>query len=531
MICLRGGKLIDPLNHRDGVVDDIWIQDGRIVAAPENVDHADAIDASSWLVTPGGIEIHSHIVGTQMATARSFSLEENTTSPRLLMTPAEINRAYLKMGYTTVFDAAMSPLMSRIAHTDLDRMMGLDRGAYTLVSDQSCVLKAIKNKNSEELKHTLAWLLECTRGYALKLVNPGVGLTWRALSAIGSLDDPLADTQLTQREIILALAEAAQSMGLPHPIHLHASNLGQPGNWKSFCQTVKALEGLPAHFCHIQFYCYGKDDKGRMRSAAEEVVEIISDNPKLTFDAGEIVFGPAMAMTCDLQLIEWLHRMGSGKWTGRLLEGEGGMGLLPLQYAKKDPSSAVQWATGLELLLRFPDPERLFLTTDYPNGGPFTDYPRIIAWLMDAELRQRMLAQVHPAARTRCGLEKIEREYSLFEVVQMTSAGPAKALGLQDRGHLGIGAQADIRCYQPQSDKEAMFSNPVLVIKGGDIAIREGEYYSRDNGRLLAVQPAWDRERLPAIQRQLQESTSLDPRFYGLSDKHQIPNLEIIPCK
>ncbi len=531
MICLRGAKIIDPRNRIDGEIRDLWIEGERIVAAPMVEEDVEVIDARGWVAAPGGIEIHSHIAGAQMAMARSFTMQEGSLFDRLLLSPSEIAQAYLKLGYTTVFDAAMSPLMSWLAQTDLNEMEGLDRGAYTLVSDQTSVLTAIANRDDEALKAALAWLLARSDGYALKLVNPGVGLAWRLVKSIHSLDDELDGERLTQRRIILALAEAARALGLPHPIHVHASNLGQPGNWQSFCETVLALEGLPAHFCHIQFYCYGKDDKGRLCSAADQVVEVIAALPNLTFDVGQIVFGPAMAMTCDLQLIQWLHQVGGGKWTCRLLEGEGGMGLLPLHYEMKDPSSAVQWATGLELLLRFPDPSRLFLSTDYPNGGPFSAYPRILSWLMDCEARQRMLAQVNPAARSRSGLAEIERQYTLSEVMQLTSAGPAKALGLQDRGHLSVGALADIRCYQPQSDLEAMFANPALVIKRGKVVLRDGQLTLLANGRRLAVQPDWDQERLPYFQRQLQENTTIDPRFYGCGGDGINENLEVIPCK
>lgn len=531
MICLSGVKIIDPANHIDGDIGDLWIEGDRIVAAPPAQDGAEMIDARGWIAAPGGIEIHSHIAGAQMAMARKFAVREDRMDAGLLLPPAQIAQAYLKMGYTTVFDAAMSPMLSRLTQDDLKAMRGLDCGAYTLVSEQICVVDAIKKQDDQALKSALAWLLTRSGGYALKLVNPGVGLAWWMGKLLSSLDDALDGDRLTQRRIILAIAQAAKELSLPHPIHLHAGNLGRPGSWQSFCETVLALEGLPAHLCHIQFYCYGKDDRGRFCSAAEQVVETIAMRDNLTFDVGQIVFGPAMALTCDLQLVEWLHRVGSGKWTCRLLEGEGGMGLLPLEYKIKDPSSAVQWATGLELLLRFPDPTRLFLSTDYPNGGPFIAYPRIISWLMDGEARQKMLAQVHPSAKLRTSLADIDRQYTLTEVVQMTSAGPARALGLQDRGHLGAGALADIRCYQPQSDIENMFANPILVIKRGQVVLRDGQLKLPSSGNHLSVEPDWDKDREVIFKEQLQTNTTIDPRYLGWLERGFHENREVIPCR
>ena len=53
-----------------------------------------------------------------------------------------------------------------------------------------------------------------------------------------------------------------------------------------------------------------------------------------------------------------------------------------------DPNNAVfasQWAVGLEIALYAKDPMRCFITTDHPNAGPFTRYPRVYSWLMMQE--------------------------------------------------------------------------------------------------------------------------------------------------
>ena len=75
------------------------------------------------------------------------------------------------------------------------------------------------------------------------------------------------------------------------------------------------------------------------------------------------------------------------------------------------------------LFLRMPDPWRVLLTTDHPNGGPFTAYPRLIQLLMDKAERDRVVAGLPELARERSGLAGIEREYSLTEVAIMTGYG------------------------------------------------------------------------------------------------------------
>ena len=60
-LIIRGGRVIDPLLHRD-VVADLAVQDGRIAAISPNIDVAstEEINASGKLVVPGLLDIHGH---------------------------------------------------------------------------------------------------------------------------------------------------------------------------------------------------------------------------------------------------------------------------------------------------------------------------------------------------------------------------------------------------------------------------------------------------------------------------------------
>ena len=62
----------------------------------------------------------------------------------------------------------------------------------------------------------------------------------------------------------------------------------------------------------------------------------------------------------------------------------------------------------------------------------------------------------------------------------MTRAGPARCLGLKDRGHLGRRRAADIAVYSDDADREAMFTTPVYVFKDGELIVRDGKV---DQGR------------------------------------------------
>ena len=108
----------------------------------------------------------------------------------------------------------------------------------------------------------------------------------------------------------------------------------------------------------------------------------------------------------------------------------------------------------------------MVLTTDHPNGGPFTSYPHLIRLLMDRSFRDEQLAKLHPDVAAQCALRSITRELTLDEIAIMTRAGPARLLGLPDRGHLGVGAAADIAVYREQADREAMFTHARVRVQG-----------------------------------------------------------------
>ena len=69
----------------------------------------------------------------------------------------------------------------------------------------------------------------------------------------------------------------------------------------------------------------------------------------------------------------------------------------------------------------------------------------------------------------------LDREYSLYEIAIITRAGPARMLGLAQKGHLGAGADADITIYTPGADRKAMFELPCYVIKNGEVIVEQGE--------------------------------------------------------
>ena len=74
----------------------------------------------------------------------------------------------------------------------------------------------------------------------------------------------------------------------------------------------------------------------------------------------------------------------------------------------------------------------------------------------------------------------------------MTRAGPARLLGLPQKGHLGPGADADVALYEKGPDAEGMFASPRHVLKRGVPVLEDGELRAAPDGRTLRARPRLD---------------------------------------
>jgi formylmethanofuran dehydrogenase subunit A len=406
---------------------------------------------------------------------------------------------YSLLGYTTVVEAAVPPLAARHALSELRDTPMIDKLFLILMGNNQVLFELIRQAEHERLKDAVAWWLEATGGYGVKLVNPGGVERWRQDNGnVHSLDDPVPGFDVTPRQVLEAIGGAVDELGLPHPVHVHANNLGVPGNADTTLDTMRTLSGRQAHFAHLQFHCYGGEPGGGvggMRSKAPELLEYLREHPELTADVGQVMFGPAVTMTADAPVSAVLRDLGHGKWLNHDTEVETGCGIVPYTYKAGNYVHALQWGIGLELFLLGQDPWQVMLSTDHPNGGSFLSYPKLIRLLMDRAFREDQIGRANQRAIRRTALlDGLDREYTLNEIAIITRAAPARRLGLRDKGHLGVGADADITIYDDRADREEMFATPRYVIKAGEIAVEEGELRRPDDGVLLSSRAAFDPE-------------------------------------
>jgi formylmethanofuran dehydrogenase subunit A len=489
-LLLAGGTIHDPANGRDGVVADLWVEDGRIVERPADGSGFVRIDATGLVVMPGGVDLHSHVAGPKVNAGRRIAPQLSRGRTAAVPTIFATGATYAALGYTTVFDAAIATGAAHLAHMELDELPILDKGIYLLAGDDADVLGALAANDPRDIARRIAGTISDGGGWAVKVANPGGPSFWKhgRRGDHHDLDTPLPSLPpLTPRAVLERMAVAVQSIGLPHPLHVHTANLGLPGNWRTTLETMRTFDGIRAHLAHVQFHSYtgGDLDPDTFGSGVAPLVEWFNAHETLTLDVGQVLFGDTVAMTGDSAAAEHLAHATGMPWMAHDLFLEGGCGVLPIRYREKSLVHAWQWAIGLEWFLTAADPWRVVLSTDHPNGAHFSAYPLLMRLLGDEAFRREAFARLHPAVRKRSPLAGITREYTLQELCIVTRAAPARIAGLARKGHLGVGADADIALYRPDPDLARMFSMPAKVFKGGVLVVENGELRAAPGGDTL----------------------------------------------
>ncbi|MCL7414814.1 MAG: formylmethanofuran dehydrogenase subunit A [ANME-2 cluster archaeon] len=520
---IKNATVYDPINGVNGDLMDIAVKDGKIVDSASG--SAQVIDAGGRLVYPGGVDAHSHIAGSKVNIGRIMRPEDSRLG---LKARTKLTRAYTgytvpnvyamgyryaEMGYTTAFEAAIPILKARHTHEELEEIPIIDKGGLTLFGSNWMVMDAIRENDQDRLAAYVAWGLLASRGWGVKIVNPGGGEAWGFGKNVSGLDDPVPNFEVTPRQIIRNLAEVNEKMNLPHSIHLHCNNLGKPGNYETtlasfdICKDIKASRDRQSlHVTHVQFNSWGGNHWGDMESKSDAIADYLNKNDFLTIDMGQLVFGSATTMTADGPVQYANARLLKARWSNGDVELEDTSGVTPLEYHPQSYIHGIMWAIGLELALLTKDPWQVLMTTDHPNGGPYVNYPMVMTMLMSKKRREKEMAKIAEKTFERTSIAGIDRELDWYDIAIKTRAAHAKVLGIieQGKGHLGVGADADIAIYDIKPDEtdatvefdkvEAAFRRSAYTIKGGEVVARDGEITATPMGRTFWVRTKVDND-------------------------------------
>src|SRR5262249_12005910 len=175
---IKGGRVIDPANGRDEV-GDAWIRNGRIIAAPPDGTRAnDSYDATGKIVMAGAIDIHSHVAGSNVNTARLLlpELHGDASAPRP-QTPLanadwgtfQTGCRYAAMGFTTVVEPAVAPEYALHAHLELADIPIIDKATLSVLGNDDYLLNLMRaGEGPSAVRDYVAWTLATSRALGIK---------------------------------------------------------------------------------------------------------------------------------------------------------------------------------------------------------------------------------------------------------------------------------------------------------------------------------------------------------------------------
>jgi formylmethanofuran dehydrogenase subunit A len=543
---IKNGHVFDPVQGIKGDKADVAVKDGKIVDKVGS--GAKVIDAKGKTVMAGALEVHAHVAGPKVNAGRWYRPEDKhfdshktagitrIEGGKSIPTVFKTGYEYARMGFTFAMEAAMPPLYARHVHEEIHDTPIIDEAALPVFGNNWFILEYLKNHEVENTAAYIAWILRQTKGYGVKVVNPGGTEAWAWGLNCLSIHDKVPYFDITPAEIITGLMEANEYLGLPHSMHLHQNNLGNPGNYTTTLESLKLAEGMKAknnfgreqvlHSTHIQFHSYKGTNWGDFESGAKEVMDYVNRQKNLTIDTGNVTLDETTTMTADGPFEHHLQSLNHLKWFNVDVELETAAGVVPFIY---DPNNAVfasQWAVGLEIALYAKDPMRCFITTDHPNAGPFTRYPRVYSWLMSKKVRDERLNSFKKADKviSATTLANIDREITLYELAAMTRAGPAKCLGLsKDYGALKPGMTADIAIYNINPDKfpsngpeiEKAFAQVAYLFKNGTICVEDGKVIDMGHKETF-----WVDVKVPENKQVMHDIKEKFLRYYSLNEKN-----------
>src|SRR5690606_18954698 len=360
----------------------------------------EVFDASGSIVMAGAIDIHSHIGGGNVNTARLLLPEHHsahlarpdvTPLSNLGWTTFQTGCLYAQMGFTTVVEPAMAPANALHTHLELADIPIIDRGTLAILGNDDFLLSLIRdNASPAMIEDYVAWTVASSRALGVKTINAGGSAAFKENVRTFSFDDEVPSYGVSSRRIVKTLQAAVSSLGIPHPLHVHCNNLGVPGASETAAVTIEAAEGVPMHLAHLQFYGYGTEGKRKFSSAAAQLAEKVNSTPEVSIVVGQVMFGQTVTISSD-EVALFAVRGGGHPEKSVIYDAEGnGGGIVPYAY-RQDYYGSLQWAVGLELFLLINDPWRVFFTTDHPNGAPFTAYPALFKLLMSREARREAM--------------------------------------------------------------------------------------------------------------------------------------------
>jgi len=424
-IILKNGLVVDSVTKLNEVKD-IGIKDGKIVVIDDNISSTKAeesFDLKGLIVVPGLVDLHMH-ASTWLGGKYGHKM-------------------LAQAGVTTALD--MSGPIEGVMEIAKNNGVGLNIACIEYVRPEHTV--KTNNPSNEEIENVIESCFN--RGaIGIKLLGGHYPLT----------------SDATKRAIQIANDKHAY-------VAFHAGTMTYGSNIQGAIEAIELADGNSIHLAHINSYCRGNVNDYMLET--EEIIETLKNNPNIRTEAylsplngtsakcsngipESLVTHKCLQMGGFESTQEGLEKAILGGWAQINLESGGkvvlGVGEEAVNYWKsKETDTTVSFAVN-------PAEPRYRLATAKRDNGEFvvdcisTDgggIPRNVTIEMG-------LALVKLNAIT------------LEEFVLKTSTNPARILGLKDKGHFSLGADADITIINFKENK------PYMSISNGKIVMVDG---------------------------------------------------------
>ena len=465
-VLLKNAHVVDPLNGINGV-NDVAIVDGRIAGVDRNLGDSakEVIDLSGLVLQPGIIDSHVHL-GTMWG---------SPFGPKMLA----------MNGVTTCLDMA-GPLDDILKNVP-------EYGAGINMAILQFASPPFTFKTNAPSQQEMVDLIDASlEGGAL-----GVKLLGGHYPLTPDVSSTLIKTALDRRAYVAWHAGTSE----------HGSNL------EGMIEAVQMADGYPLHLAHINAYC-----RGAIKNDIEEAniaIDLLKQNPNI-FCESYISPKNGTRLTCDDQ-----GRIQS-KVTGNCLRhfgfSEERDGVRKALLAGK--AFVVYDAGGYSDLCTGEDALKRWEAAGSDVGGSFNINPPIPRILL-AQAKRDDGSFVVDAISTDggCiprnviisqGLSLVKLDVlTLSEFAQKTSLNPARMLRLTNKGHLSVGADADITVYDyaTQTPKASFVAgkkvlwNGQVVAKGATVICTERGVHAIEalGMKAIVVDPGRQIERAKAM--------------------------------
>lgn len=465
-LLLRNAHVVDPLNHVNGIAD-VAVTDGKIAAVGRELtgEAKETVDLTGLVLQPGIIDSHVHL----------GSMWGSPYGPRMLA----------MKGVTTCLDMA-GPL-DDILNNVPEYGAGINMAILQFASPPFTF------KNDHPTKTEMVELID----KSLDDGALGVKLLGGHYPLKPEVSSLLIKTALERRAYVAWHAGTSE----------HGSNI------EGMKEAVEMADGYPLHLAHINAYC-----RGAIRPELEETlqaIDLLKKNPNI-FCESYISPKNGTRLTCfpDGKI--------QSKVTGNCLRRfgftEDADGVRKALLAGK--AFVVYDAGGYSDLMTGEEALKRWEAAGTDVGGSFNVNPPIPR-IMLAEVKRDDGSFVVDAISTDggCiprnvilsqGLSLVKLDVlTLTEFAQKTSLNPARMLRLKNKGHLSVGADADMTVYdyatqEPKASfvagRKVLWDGKVVAKGAAVICTERGQKAIQARGmKAIVVDPGKQVERVKAL--------------------------------